>query len=315
MMIIDSHAHVYPADYLDFLEEIGVDPESTKVARDLRASSEPADLADRLSQMDHAGVDVQVLSAVPQLPIVPDADAALAAAVMVNDRYRTILAEHPSRFLAYGALPVPHVQASLRELERIATWEGFVGICLPTTIGDVTLDDPVLNPLWEALDALSSRVYIHPAGVGAQSPLITDHGLTWVNGAPIEDGIAVLHLLKANVPARFPAIRFHIAHLAGDLLFLAQRIEDNYNHWGAFERSPRESLLRMWFDSANFHAPSLRLARDTVGADHLLLGSDHPYFQDELYTRAVTYVRDAGLPEEEVAAILSGVSLFGEVNR
>ncbi|WP_300048580.1 amidohydrolase family protein [Trueperella sp.] len=312
MMIIDSHAHVYPADYLDLLERIGVDPATTQVARDLRASSEPEDIAARLCQMDDAGVDVQVLSAVPQLPIVPDAEAALGAAVMVNDRYREILAEYPGRFLAYGALPVPHVKESLRELERIFQFDGFVGICLPTSIGDVTLDDPSLEPLWEALDQRSARVYIHAAGTGAHSPLIADHGLTWVNGAPVEDAIGVLHLLKADVPARFANIRFHIAHLAGDLLFLAQRIEDNYQHWGAFAHSPRESLLRMWFDSANFHAPSLRLARDTVGAERLLLGSDHPYFQDELYTRAVEYVRGAGLEGGEVETILSGRTLFGE---
>ena len=61
-MIIDSHAHVYPADYLDRLERIGVDPATTQVARDLRASSEPEDIAARLRQMDDAGVDVQVLS-------------------------------------------------------------------------------------------------------------------------------------------------------------------------------------------------------------------------------------------------------------
>ena len=61
-----------------------------------------------------------------------------------------------------------------------------------------------------------------------------------INGAPVEDAIAVLQLLKADIPARFPGVRLHIAHLAGDLAFLAQRIEDNDEDWKAFAPSPRQ---------------------------------------------------------------------------
>ena len=53
-----------------------------------------------------------------------------------------------------------------------------------------------------------------------------------------EDAIATLHLLKADIPHKYPNIRFHIAHLGGDLAFLAQRIEDNYEDWDSFEHSP-----------------------------------------------------------------------------
>lgn len=37
-----------------------------------------------------------------------------------------------------------------------------------------------------------------------------------------------------------------------------------------------------------------------------MLGSDFPYFQDELYTRIVTYVEKSGLPCATAEAILSG---------
>ncbi len=36
--VIDTHVHIYPAPYLDMLEKAGVDPASTKIARNLELS-------------------------------------------------------------------------------------------------------------------------------------------------------------------------------------------------------------------------------------------------------------------------------------
>src|SRR5699024_4361338 len=123
-------------------------------------------------------------------------------------------------------------------------------------------------------------------GSGAGSPLIADHGLARVNGAPVEDTTAVLHLLQADVPRRVPEIRLHIAHLGGALPFLARRIEDNYVDGNAFPSSPGAAVRGMWFDAANCHKPALVAAVDTFGAAQVMAGSDHPYFQGEKYLRA-----------------------------
>lgn len=296
MNTIDTHAHLYPARYLDFLEEHGVDPSTTQIARNMRASDEPEEMAARLKQMDDAGVAEQILSVTPQVPMLADAKDALAAARLVNDIYEETMQSYPGRFRSYLALPVPHVAESLTILDEYFDREGFIGVGLPTVIqGTLSIADDSLLPLYERLNELGARVYIHATGGGASSGLLTEHGLVWVNGAPVEDAVAVLHLLKADIPARFPKIRFHIAHLAGDLPFLAQRIEDNYTDWDAFNHSPAQTLRSMWFDTANFHGPSLLLAADAYGVSQLMMGSDYPYFQDAQYTRAVEYVQGASL--------------------
>lgn len=304
---IDTHAHVYPAAYLDRLEQIGVRAETTKIARGMRADSTAEDLHTRLHWMDRAGVATQVLAATPQVPAGPEATSSLDAARMINDEYARIVREHPQRFTAYGALPLPHVDASLTEIPRIFDDLGCVGVSITTVLpGPVSVADPRFEPVWQALDDRAAIVNIHATGSGALSPMITEHRLEWVNGAPVEDAIAVLQLLKAGIPNRYPNLQFHIAHLAGDLPFLAQRIEDNFEDWNAFPASPNQTLQTMWFDAANFHEPSLRLAAETFGVDRILAGSDHPYFQDEKYVRAFDYVRGAALPPEQVTAILSG---------
>ena len=303
---IDTHAHVYPSAYLDRLERIGIAPATTAIARGLRADSTESDLDTRLRWMDRAGVATQVLAVTPQVPAGPDTAASLDAAQAINDEYARIVDRHPGRFLAYGALPLPHVEQALTEIRRCFADLGVAGVSITTVLpGGLSIADARFEPVWRELNRRRAIVNIHATGSGALSPLIADHRLAWVNGAPVEDAIAVLHLLQADLPNRYPNLRFHVAHLAGDLPFLAQRIEDNYTDWGAFPASPLQTLRRMWFDAANFHEPSLRLAVETLGADRILAGSDHPYFQDDKYVRAFSYVRDADLPADQIDAILT----------
>ena len=88
---------------------------------------------------------------------------------------------------------------------------------------------------------------------------------------------------------------------------MIQRIEDNYEDWDAFEESPMQTVKKSFhFDTANFHGPALRCSIDSFGVDKFFMGSDYPYFKDEKYHRAVTYIREAGLEPEEVDAVLYG---------
>ncbi|MDY6054408.1 amidohydrolase family protein [Micrococcus sp.] len=306
---IDTHAHVYPDAYLDLLERGGRDPETTRIARGMGAGSGEAEIAARLALMDRAGVGVQVLAATPQSPSLADPEDAARAARWINDEYLRLQAAHPDRFLIYLALPLPHVAESLAELTRLLDGPepaaGVVGVSLPTVLPDGTVPaDPRLDPVWEDLDRRGLVVNLHPTGSGAGSPLIADHGLAWVNGAPVEDATAVLQLMAADHLRRFPRARLHVAHLGGDLPFLAQRLEDNHEDWGQFPASPRTMLRQIHYDAANFHEPSLAMTAETVGAEQILAGSDFPYFQDAKYVRAFEYVRTSRLSPTERDGVL-----------
>lgn len=314
MNVIDTHAHVYPAAYLDHLESIGIPSASTRIARDMQADITDDDMSARLAMMDTAGVSTQVLSVTPQLPMVDDRDAAVAACRLVNDEYARIVDRYPGRFLVYGAAPLPHMNEAAAEVGNCLDERGFAGMAMTTIVrNDMYPSDPALDPFFTELNARDAILYIHPTGCGASSPMITSKNLEWVTGAPIEDALAVLHLLKANVPERFPRIKFHIAHLGGDLAFFAQRIEDNFEDWGAFGSSPAESLKKMWFDAANFYPPALRLAMETFDPKRVMCGSDYPYFRHEKYTRAVEYIERAGLARARVDDILvnNAAELYG----
>lgn len=302
---IDTHAHLWSDNYLDKLASAG--SPDTEIAKNIGAGISKSDLEKRIAMMDKAGVQYQVLSVTPQSPQWGTKEEALALAQEINNLYAEIINQYPDRFIAYGAVPLPYVEESILESRRVIQELGFNGIAVNTLIQNkITIADKKFRPFFEEINQLNTILYIHPTGCGANSQQINEYGLEWVIGAPVEDIIAPLQLLKQNYHELFPNITFHIAHLGGGLPFLMQRIEDNFEDWNAFSSSPTEAFKsRFWFDTANFHEPALILSNETLGNSQLLLGSDFPYFQNEKYTRAVTYIKNSRLSKIEIENILS----------
>lgn len=310
-MRIDVHAHLWSESYLDLMTGLGV---PTQAQRGAGAGSTDEELADRFAQLDAAGVDRQVLSVPPVSPHLADEAAAVRAAQLVNDEYAGIVAKYPERFRAFAALPLPHVDAALKELTRSLDDLGMVGAAVTTSILGRGLGDPAFEPVYEELNRRGSVLYVHPAGEGAGAELIAGHNLTWSIGAPIEDTVAIMHLILAGIPSRYPDMKIIASHLGGALPMLLNRT-DHQVPWEApgTPELPSVAARRLWFDTVGHdHAPALRAAVDTFGADRLVLGTDFPYQAHEEYQAAIDYITrelDAG----EATEILdtNAQALFG----
>ncbi|MGW4392983.1 amidohydrolase family protein [Streptomyces sp. NPDC004685] len=301
---VDTHAHLWTVQYLDRLERLGKTDTGTQ--RGLGADATDADLEHRFTLMDRAGVDLQVLSLAPQCPHLRTEADAVALACEVNDSYAELVRRFPERFRAFAAVPLPHVDAALQELTRALDELGAVGVGVTTTVLGRTLADPLFWPLYEELDRRGAVLYVHPAGEGAASPLITDHGMTWMVGAPVEDTVAMMHLILAGIPARYPRLKVLASHLGGVLPLLPPRLDDHL----AFE-SPRTPELpsvavrRLWYDTvSHVHPPALVAAAATFGADRLVLGTDYPYEDGDTFLRAVDHITRSGLAPSEAEMIL-----------
>ncbi|GAA5058498.1 amidohydrolase family protein [Nocardia callitridis] len=302
-MRIDVHAHYWTDDYLDRLVELG--KTDTDTQRGMGAG-DGKELEARSALMDRAGVDMQILSASPQLPYGDDRQRAADTARFVNDQYASVVRKYPDRFAAFAATPMPHVQDSIAELGRALDELGMIGVTMNTHVFGRALVDPEFAPIFDELDRRGTILYLHPAGANACSALIGEHHLTWMVGAPIEDTISIMQLITNGIPSRYPNIKILNSHLGGAMPMLLQRA-DNQVGWEAPDtpEKPSDAARRMWYDTVGHgHVPALRAAIDSFGADRLLLGTDFPYEDGDIYVRAVDYINDPAIDPADATSIL-----------
>ncbi|MCF2526103.1 amidohydrolase family protein [Yinghuangia soli] len=306
-MTIDLHAHYYPAELLDLMDRHGAT--TTGNARGTGGGGTPEELEQRFALMDKAGVDRQAISFVPQAPYFADQAAAVETARVANDLFAQAAAENPARFSVLATLPLPHVDASLAELDRALALPGVRGVAVLTTVLGQSLAAPEHQPLFAELHRRKATVLVHSAGEGCDWPLINDHGLAWTVGAQIETTVAIVHLMQAGIVERYPDINFvHIGlgGLVGSFLSQFDTQETWYMPRG--HARPSDLVKRMYYDTCASHGPGLRALVESVGADRVVHGSDFPFWGGELYPRSTEYVRTAGFSAGETEAILGGTA-------
>lgn len=185
---------------------------------------------------------------------------------------------------------------------------GMVGATAGTTVRGKPIADPAFDPLFAELERRRAILFIHPTGVSACSSCITQSGLTWPIGAPFEDSVCLLQMMKAGIPGRYPNIKIIIPHLGGTLPYLIRRLDLQAPMFMP-KGSEKPSVLArsFWCDTVNGHPSALRDACDCYGTDKVLMGKDYPYWRNEMKL-CVDFVRQIGLSVPDVAAILGGTA-------
>ena len=87
---------------------------------------------------------------------------------------------------------MPHIDVAIAEISRAIDELGMVGLTMTTSILDRAITDPQFEPSFAELDRRGAILYLHPAGNGACSPLVSEHHVTWMVGAPFGDTIAAM---------------------------------------------------------------------------------------------------------------------------
>jgi 6-methylsalicylate decarboxylase len=316
-MLVDVHAHHSPRRYTDAMQRLAGAGRSRGWA-DLPHTDSPADVARRLELMDEAGVQVQVLSHGIMAPYLPSEPDSLEAATACNDGYADLVARYPQRFAALASLPLPHVDAALRELDRCMDELGMVGAAMNCSVLERSSAEAEFEPLYAELNRRRALLFFHPCASGICSPMINDYGLTGAAGTSMEDATLVLHLIIKEIPLRYPNIKIVIAHLGGLIPMLLQRLDHQLPAaHPLLAEAPSVTARRLYYDTVGHgsHA-ALLCAWKAFGADHLVPGSDWPVLlQHESYRETIHWIEDAGLPADDVDQILnhSGPALLPQL--
>ncbi|NUP53857.1 MAG: amidohydrolase [Catenulispora sp.] len=305
-MRVDVHAHLFPAAYLDLLDEMrGDGGRASGEVRGLGGGVTEPEVRMRLAAMDAVGVDVQVLSTCPQVPYSGDATASVEAARCANVAAAGVVAEHPERFRALATLPLPHVLASVDELNRAMDEDGMPGAAVGTSVLGRPLSTHDLEPLFGVLNRRGAVLFVHPVGESAGSPLMHDSGLDWVIGHAAEVATALVQLFQSGLTGKYPDVRIIAPYMGGYLPFLIQRLDHERERYLPADSPSAGQLMRgVLYDTANPLPSALRLTVEAVGAERLLLGTDYPFEQGHSLRDHIEYILAAGLPEAQAKAIV-----------
>jgi aminocarboxymuconate-semialdehyde decarboxylase len=266
----------------------------------------------RLSDMDAAGVDIQIVSPAPShYHYWADEEPARMISRIANEGIAAHCARAPNRLYGLGLVPLQHPDLAVTALED-AMERGLKGVEISSHAEARELSDPDLEPFWTRAEELQAVVFLHPFGCTLDERLDRWY-LSNIVGQPVENAVALSHLIFSGVLDRHPELRILAAHGGGYLPTYLGRADHGWavrpEAHGCRE-PPSTYLRRLRFDSVVYDPGALRHLVDAVGADRVLLGSDHPF--DMGVDDPVERLRAADLPPPEYDAVRGGnaVALF-----
>jgi 4-oxalmesaconate hydratase len=280
-MIIDVHGHFTMAPpALDAYRGRQLARMNKRDAAKLRLDPEAvrASLEPYVRRLDERGIDVVLLSprASGMGHDIGDEWTSRAWTEASNDAVASAVAEFPDRFVGVAQLPQsPGVNpsGSVEELERCVEEQGFVGFVVNPDVSaglaplTPSLGDDWWNPLWEAAVRLRVPGMIHASA--------TRHPAFHLNGSHYlaQDYAATIEICNSDLlSARFPDLALVVPHGGGGVPLNLNRHRALHISEGR-ERFD-DALRRLYFDTAVYDLPTLRLSIEAVGADRFLFASE-----------------------------------------
>ena len=288
---IDSHHHIYPPKYLaDAGEHIA---RATHVHFPRIQQWTPSQ---SLEVMDRDGIATSIVSISPSLWF-GDLAATRKIAREWNEYAADLVRDHPGRFAVFAALPLPDVDASLREIDYALDTLGAVGFGLVTNYGDKWPGDKTFAPVFDELNRRKAVAYFHPTESPKFEGILPDVPSPMIE-FPFDTTRAIVSLLFGGTLTRCADIRYIFSHGGGALPMLAARIAGIANNrkdlTARVPNGVMAELKKLFYDIAGInHAIPFNAIRELVGTSQLLFGTDYPFWSPQV---AVSVLTDLGVP-------------------
>jgi predicted TIM-barrel fold metal-dependent hydrolase len=230
-----------------------------------------------LEDMDKGGASAAVLSITNPGLYLGDKQQTNRLARECNDFGAKVVQDHPTRFGLFAAMPLPDVDATLKEIAYACDQLHADGVGFMTSFGDTWLGNAAYRPVFEELNRRNAVVFTHPTAADCCRNL--NYG---VAPGSMEYGTdttrAITDVCYSGYAAQFPNIKWIWSHGGGSMPFLAGRISGGPNNKKAeMPNGMMAELRKMYYDLAGAANPGVVASlRQLVTADKILFGTDFP---------------------------------------
>lgn len=306
--VLDVHSHLITPEYRALLEKHGAQLDE---GFPLPEWSE----TDHLMAMNTIGIASSVITMPAPHPYFGDIEETKGIIRQLNEKAALLKEQYRARFLFCASLPLPDVDAAIKEAIYALDSIGANGVKLATNVYGQYLGDPVLDPLMEVLNERHALIILHP-----HKP--TPYTDELMKGVPLamseylsETTRAVANMITHNVLSRYPNLRVIVPHCGSYLPLAIPRMKAIYpavqNAGLVGDIDWEEQLSRLYYDLAGNPSPEIIKAMLTItDISHILYGSDYPYVAPDILKRNLGILRMNLLNDEELAPYVDDI--FGK---
>ncbi len=296
---VDVHTHIIIPEYVEVLKAHGAELEETFPLPEWDAGR-------HIAFMDSAGIRTAVLTMPAPQPYYDDVEESAECIRRVNEVSARVKQDYPDRFRFCAALPLPNVDAAIREAIYALDTLGADGVKLATNSRGQYLGDEELDPLMEVLNERHAVIIIHPHRPTPYPKKIIATTPLAMYEYPAETTRAVVNMLSRNVLVRYPNLKVVVPHCGSFLPLALPRMKSILSAMvaqGYMRPIDWEgNLSRLYFDLAG--SPTIEVLRSLLTIttpDHILYGSDYPYLPDAVLKSNLQRLRQTLATDEELA--------------
>lgn len=264
----------------------------------------------RISEMDSAGIDVQILShQSPGSQRLPD-EVAIEACENVNNALAHVIEENSNRFLGFSMLPTNLPNAAAAELKRSVEELGLKGAMIHGLSAGRMVDEEFFWPIFSQAEKLNVPIYLHPAlpdqavTVRYYSPYDESHPMltraAW--GFGVEAGTQAIRMILSGIFDKHPNLRIILGHLGEALPFWLPRIQESLSRANG-QQINFEQIFKsnFWITTSGFFSDSaLELCLKVLDKDRILFAVDWPYASNQ---SGVNWLKKSQIDNETKEAI------------
>ena len=310
---VDVHCHIVPKTYIEYLEK-------HNATLDEGFPIPSWDAEKHLEFMDEAGIQTSVLTLPAPQPMFSSPEENAAVVRQCNEEAALLKQRHPDRFLFCATLPLPDVDAAIKEAIYALDVLGADGVKLATNAVGQYLGDPVLDTLMTVLNQRNAVIIIHPHKPSAVNNQLTANVPLASYEYLAETSRTVLNMVANNVMVRYPNLKIVVPHCGSFLpnalprfrSLLPVMVKQGYMQ----PMDVDANLSRLYYDLAG--APTddvIDALLNITPPDHILYGSDYPYVAEPMLIQGKNALQSRlALHGLEPQAIFSDNAkrLFGE---